>query len=311
MDLRPLHHFLALAETLHFGRASDACHVSPSTLSRTIQQLEASLGVALFERDNRSVALTHAGRLFQRYARDTLEQWALLRQTLMEESGELTGELSIYCSVTASYSFLYELLSEFRLRHPRIEIKLHTGDPADAIARVLGGDEDMAITARPEALPAQLAFKPIATSPLVFIAPSEAAGWLPAVGDPPDRETWARTPMILSESGLARERTDAWFRRFGLKPTIYAQVAGNEAIVSMVGLGFGVGVVPRIVLDNSPLADRVRILEVTPRLAPYDVGLCVLDKKLRNPLVRALWAQVPDEPARKSRPEGRLENSEH
>ena len=45
-----------------------------------------------------------------------------------------------------------------------------------------------------------------------------------------------------------------------MQPTIYAQVAGNEAIVSMVSLGFGVGVVPKIVLDNSPLADRVRAL---------------------------------------------------
>ncbi|SFI09823.1 HTH-type transcriptional activator IlvY [Modicisalibacter xianhensis] len=292
MDIRPLRHFLTLADTLHFGRASDACHVSPSTLSRTVQQLEDSLGVRLFERDNRTVHLTREGRLFQQYARDALEQWELLRHSLMVEAGELAGEISIYCSVTASYSFLYELLSEFRLRYPRIELKLHTGDPADAIGRVLGGEEDMAITARPETLPAQLAFKPIAVSPLVFIAPSEAADWLPASTARPSAEEWARAPMILSESGLARERADAWFRQLGVKPRIYAQVAGNEAIVSMVGLGFGIGVVPKIVLDNSPLADRVRLLDVQPELPPYDVGLCVTEKKLRNPLIRALWEQT-------------------
>lgn len=292
MDLRPLRQFLVLADTLHFGRASDACHISASTLSRSIAHLEDTLGVRLFERDNRSVHLTREGQLFQQYARDALEQWELLRHSLMEEAGELSGEISIYCSVTASYSFLYELLSEFRLRHPRIELKLHTGDPADAIARVLNGDEDMAITARPEALPSQLAFKPIAVSPLVFIAPSEPAGWLPSASARPRPDEWANAPMILSESGLARERADAWFRQLGIKPRIYAQVAGNEAIVSMVGLGFGIGVVPKIVLDNSPLAGRVRLLDVQPRLAPYDVGLCVTDKKLRNPLIRALWDQV-------------------
>lgn len=297
MDLRPLRQFLILADTLHFGRASDACHVSPSTLSRTIQHLEHSLGVLLFERDNRTVHLTREGRLFQQYARDALEQWELLRHSLMEEAGELAGEISIYCSVTASYSFLYELLSEFRLRYPRIELKLHTGDPADAIARVLNGDEDMAITARPETLPGQIAFKPIAVSPLVFIAPSEETDWLPSASARPQPAEWARAPMILSESGLARERADAWFRELGIKPRIYAQVAGNEAIVSMVGLGFGIGVVPKIVLDNSPLADRVRLLEVSPELPPYDVGLCVTDKKLRNPLIRALWTQSPQQPA--------------
>ena len=56
--------------------------------------------------------------------------------------------------------------------------------------------------------------------------------------------------MILSETGLARERFDAWCHTRGIKPRLYAQVAGNEAIVSMVGLGFGIGVVPQIVLTT-------------------------------------------------------------
>jgi LysR family positive regulator for ilvC len=96
--------------------------------------------------------------------------------------------------------------------------------------------------------------------------------------------------MILPETGLARQRADRWFRELGVKPRIYAQVAGNEAIVSMVSLGFGVGVVPEIVLDASPLSEQVTMLRVTPALAPYEVGLFTLEKKLRSPLVRAFWA---------------------
>ena len=68
---------------------------------------------------------------------------------------------------------------------------------------------------------------------------------------------------------------DEWFEERSLAPTIYAQVAGNEAIVSMVSLGFGVGVVPRIVLDNSPLANKVQVLDVQPELEPYEVGPCL------------------------------------
>ena len=83
-----------------------------------------------------------------------------------------------------------------------------------------------------------------------------------------------------------------WFEERGLTPTIYAQVAGNEAIVSMVSLGFGVGVVPRIVLDNSPLADKVQVLDVQPELEPYEVGLFALEKKLKSPLIRAFWEQL-------------------
>ena len=66
--------------------------------------------------------------------------------------------------MTASYSFLFDLLSRLRRDHPRIELKLHTGDPEDAIARVMAGSEDIAIGARPDALPPGLAFKPIARS---------------------------------------------------------------------------------------------------------------------------------------------------
>ncbi len=292
MDIKSLKQFLSLSESLHFGRSSEACHVSPSTLSRTIKQLEEALGVELFERDNRTVRLTRQGQVFQAYAREALMQWDVLRNTLMAEGGELQGEISLFCSVTASYSFLYDILSEFRLNYPRIEIKLHTGDPALAIPRVLAGEEDITIGPRPDSLPQGLAFKPIAVSPLVFIAPSDPAACRALLGDSLAVADWSSVPMILSEEGLARKRVDAWFRKQGIKPRVYAQVGGNEAIVSMVGLGFGVGVVPKIVLDNSPLVARTQILGVSPELEPYDVGLCVLEKRLKSPLISALWAQV-------------------
>lgn len=295
MDMRPLKHFLALADTLHFGRASEICHVSASTLSRSIHQLEESLGVRLFERDNRHVALTRHGATFQGYARESLEQWDQLRLSLMDSAQALTGEISVYCSVTASYSFLYDLLSEFRRHHPGIELKLHTGDPAEAMSRVLAGDEDMAITPRPRHPPEALVFKSLTRSPLVFIAPAtEHASWIPATPESPVAEQWREVPMILSEAGLSRAYSDTWFKALGVTPRIYAQVAGHEAIVSMVGLGFGVGVVPKIVLDNSPLVERVRVLPVKPELPHYDVGLCVLERRLRSPLLRALWETVAE-----------------
>ena len=290
MDLRQLRQFVHLAEALHFGRASAAGHVSPSALSRSIQQLEAEVGAALVDRNNRSVALTAQGETFLGWAREVLTGWDVIRHTVQKQSGELQGEVSLYCSVTASYSFLFELLGRLRRDHPRIEIKLHTGDPEHAIARVMAGSEDIAIGARPDSLPPGLAFKPITRSRLVFIAPVKAGQLHALARRRPAAQQWATTPMILPESGLARQRVDRWFRDLGAQPRIYAQVAGNEAIVSMVSLGFGVGVVPQIVLDASPLADRVAILQVRPALAPYEVGLFTLEKKLRSPLIGAFWA---------------------
>lgn len=289
MDIRQLRQFVHLAEVLHFGRASAASHISPSTLSRSIRQLEEEVATTLFERDNRSVRLTRQGETFLGWAREVLSGWDGIRHTLQEQSGTLQGEVSLYCSVTASYSFLFELLSRLRRDHPQIEIKLHTGNPEDAIARVMAGSEDIAIGARPDALPAGLAFKPITRSRLVFIAPDRHHARAEAGQRLPDPQGWAETPMILPESGLARRRIERWFRDMGITPLIYAQVAGNEAIVSMVSLGLGIGVVPQIVLDNSPLAAEIAILEVQPALTPYEIGLFTLEKQLRSPLVAAFW----------------------
>ena len=289
MDTRQLRQFVHLAETLHFGRASAASNLSPSALSRSIRQLETELGARLLERDNRSVALTRQGETFLGWAREMLSGWDVVRHTVQEQSGALQGEVSLYCSVTASYSFLFELLGRLRRDHPQIEIKLHTGDPEHAITRVMSGSEDIAIGARPDALPAGLAFRPITRSRLVFVAASSDPRRRVLSRRKADRRAWADVPMIVPESGLARQRTDRWFRDLGVTPRVYAQVAGNEAIVSMVSLGFGIGVVPEIVLDNSPLAGNVAVLDVRPALAPYEVGLFTLEKKLRSPLIGAFW----------------------
>ncbi|MCP4751954.1 MAG: hypothetical protein GY866_13755 [Proteobacteria bacterium] len=75
----------------------------------------------------------------------------------------------------------------------------------------------------------------------------------------------------------------------GTKPDVYAQVLGNESIVGMVNLGFGVGVVPHLVIKNSPFADNVEVLSVADPLEPYRIGVCAARKKTGNPLIRAFW----------------------
>ena len=301
MDTRSLKYFLCLADNLHFGKASAESHISISTLSRQIRQLEKELAVTLFVRDNRSVKLTHEGQLFVQYARDAVGQWSSMRNQLAALNGDLQGEVSLYCSVTAVYSLLYDLLNEAREAFPDIEIKLHTGDPDHAIERVLAGEEDMSIAAHPQTLPRGLVFKPITFSPLVFIGPVEEAKQWPlpwqASKQVPSGEfasAWSQVPFIVPEAGLSRQRLDVWFKQLSITPRIYAQVSGNEAIVTMVSLGLGVGLVPKIVLDNSPVADRVAVLPVQPQLQPYHVGVFVQKKSLNNPLVKAFWSLLPE-----------------
>jgi len=290
MDFRTLTHFIVLSETLHFGQASQRVNISTSALSRNIRQLETEVNATLFDRDNRSVNLTADGHKFLTYARNAVQQWDQIRFELTDPADQLHGEISLYCSVTASHSILVDLLNHFRPTHPGVEIRLQTGDPQHAIARVVGLEEDIAIAARPATLPAGMIFNPIQETPLVFIAPMESGDLNLAQVPPLSAQGWGQVPMILAASGIARTRVDAWFRDLAVTPKIYAQVAGNEAIVSMVSLGLGVGVVPKIVLDNSPFATRVRIVDVAPALEPYDLGLVTLKRHLNNPLVKAFWS---------------------
>ena len=62
----------------------------------------------------------------------------------------------------------------------------------------------------------------------------------------------------MAEQGLSRQRLEQWWRKKSIHGRIYAQVAGHEAMVSMVSLGLGVAMVPKIVFDNSPLKDKVQ-----------------------------------------------------
>ncbi len=171
MDIRALSVFLAVSDTLNFSRGSELLHMSVSAVSRTIQRLEDELGQPLLERDNRSVRLTGAGREFREYARNAVAEWQQLRRTLGSEE-ELAGEVSLYCSVTATYSVLAPILEAFRATHPSVEIKMHTGDQADGIGRILEGRDDIAVSGCPSQLPRRLEFLPLLESPLQFCAPA-------------------------------------------------------------------------------------------------------------------------------------------
>lgn len=287
MDILNLKLFLHLAESLHFGKTSAACHMSPSTLSRQIQKIESEVGHPLFERDNRKVSLTENGIKFRQYAKESLERWNEFNYSLNNEIHELKGEICMYCSVTASYSVLPKLLSDFRKKHPKIEIKLRTGDPASSIEKIMNDEVDIVVAAKPDSLSPKLDFITIAESPLLFIGPKEHCSVTEMLDE--QEIQWGKIPMIIPERGLARKRIDQWFRKKGIKPNIYAQVLGNEGIVSMVNLGFGVGIVPHLVINNSPFEDKVQVLNITNPLEPYHVGVCISRKKAGNSLIKAFW----------------------
>ncbi len=285
----------ALASSLHFGRAAAQCNVSSSTLSRMIRRLEHELGCRLFERSSRNVRLTREGEALRDHSEDLLERLEALRRGLGKEAPSLGGSVSLYCSVTASYSILAELLPTYRRDYPRVEVKVHTGDESIGIRRIQQAQEDLAIVACPDRLPQGLQFLELVSTPLVFIAPANAAspgGARSAANRSLMSKAWAAQPFVMPEAGLARARIDRWFEQLGVKPAVYAQVSGNEAIAGMVALGMGCAIVPLLVLKESPFRDRIKLLDVLPVLPAFRIGLCCRSRSLGNPLVQSLWAHA-------------------
>ncbi len=212
-------------------------------------------------RDNRTVTLTEAGeelRVFASKRCCSINSCA----TPSISGPSLSGELHIFCSVTAAYSHLPPILDRFAQEHPSVEIKLTTGDAADAMEKVVTGEADLAIAGKPETLPGAVAFSMLENLAVVLIAPRYPARCVTKF------RQRSRTGLQCRLSWPIRDRCAGelnwWFRRNKISnPMIYATVGGHEAMVSMVALGCGVALLPEVVLENSPepVRNRVMILE--------------------------------------------------
>ena len=297
MDNKLLAMFTHLSETLHFAKTAEAFHVSPSTLSRQIQRLEEQVGCDLLIRDNRSVHLTEAGQKFQQYAEEQQIQWQLFKDSIDQKHQQLSGKLHIYCSVTAAYSHLPPLLERFRKLHPLVEIMLSTGDAADAVDQVQNQKVDFAIAAKPENLPKSIYHFPIAQIALAIIAPTMQCKVKQLIDQSPNLNTlnWSQIPIIRAGYGPVRSRFEQWYRKKQQgKPNIYATASGHEALVSMVALGCGIGVVPEVVVENSPVKERVQILNDKTAIPPFELVICCQNQAKTKPLISAFFEAVGD-----------------
>lgn len=282
MDIRSLELFQHLASSLHFSKTAEALFVSPSTLSRAIQRLEQECGTPLFVRDNRKVKLTAAGAKLLGFSQQTLTEWKKVKGELQQQHQQLQGELSLFCSVTASQSHLPKLLDNFRHKYPQVEIKLSTGDPALSVSKVMQQEVDAAIAIHTPDFPAELQFLSLGEIPLVLIAPKDT------MLNRLEQVDWRQHSLVLPDSGPSKRIVHHWFAEQGIRPRVYAKVAGNEAIVSMVALGCGLGIVPQIVLDHSSLSQKVNRITLDD-IEPYQLGLCCLRKRAAEPAIQALF----------------------
>lgn len=166
---RQLRVFSEVARHLSFARAAEALHLTPPAVTMQVKELEAHVGLPLFDRSGRQVALTTAGEYMLVYARRMLATLKDAEDAAARLKGVELGQLVIGMVSTAKY-FLPKLLARFREEHPGVEIRLAVGNREQLVALLHAGEVDIAIMGRP---PKELATRaePFAAHPHVFVAP--------------------------------------------------------------------------------------------------------------------------------------------
>jgi DNA-binding transcriptional LysR family regulator len=270
-----------LAEELHFGRAARRLSISQPPLSLNIQQLEASVGARLFERDSRGVRLTAAGRAFRESAAALLAQAEQARLLAREIEAGAVGRLRVGFVGSMLYRGLPQRLQEFQARYPGIHVALTELNSQEQIDALLHGELDAGFvhTSRvPDELAATLAH----SEPFVCCMPADHP-----LGS---RKTVALTdlrgePFVL----FSRKASPDYYSRIfdmcaaqGFYPQIRHEVRHWLSVVSLVSQGMGVAVVPAA-LARSGMAGAV-FRPLADATVPSEV-YCV-------------WKQAPDHPAR-------------
>ena len=156
MELRALRYFVVLAEELHFGRAARRLSLTQPPLSQAIAKLERELGVRLFERTRRKVALTLAGATFLDEARATLARAAQAVELVQRAQRGEVGRLSIGYLAATAYTLLPLVLRDFSRSYPGVKLELRELTIPQQHAALLKGDIDVAIL-RPPVSEAELA----------------------------------------------------------------------------------------------------------------------------------------------------------
>jgi len=149
MNLRDIQYIIAVAETRHFGKAAERCYVSQPTLSGQIRKLEEELGVAIFERTSRSVAITPVGEQILAIGRQITEQVDAIQQLARAQQDPLAGPLRLGAIPTLSPYLMPLILLPLKRRHPQMKLVLSEELTESLLQRLHHHEIDAALLATP------------------------------------------------------------------------------------------------------------------------------------------------------------------
>ena len=248
MQLRHLECFLAVAEELHFTRAAQRLHLSQPPLSRHIKELEQELGVTLFQRTRRNVALTDAGRAYEQRVHAIFDQLEQARDEAQRiQRGEM-GTLTVGFVGALTYEFLPGLLRRYRARMPNVHLALRDLVPAEQIGALATGRIDVGFAGiLPDDCGPEVAHRVLRRERMVAALPD---GHVLAKRKTVPLAALAEEPWVVIETKIS-PTYDRFIHRLcaeaGFAPRIEHEASRAQAMLGLVAVGLGVTIVPQTI----------------------------------------------------------------
>lgn len=270
LTFRQLQVFAEVARHNSFARAAEALHLTPPAVTMQVKELESNIGVVLFERSGRRVALTTAGEYFLVHSRRLLGALKEAEDAMMHFRKVRAGVLTVGIVSTAKY-FVPRLLARFRVRHPGLDLRLTVSPNREGLVALLARNEvDLAIMGRP---PREMSTRaePFAAHPLVMVGPADhrVAGTESVA-----LSALASDPFIVRESGSGtRDAMQAWFRTQRFVPRETMEMSSNETIKQAVMAGMGVSFLSLHTIGLEVRSGLIAVLPIdgTPVMRTWNV----------------------------------------
>ncbi|MDX2175528.1 MAG: LysR substrate-binding domain-containing protein [Candidatus Sumerlaeia bacterium] len=234
-ELRELRYFAAVAEELSFTRAASRCGVGQSALSQSVAQLEARLGVALFDRGERRVRLTPAGEVLLDRAKRAIAAAREAAEAMEPFSGGGAGRLRVGVVQTVNALAVPQVVGELARRFPAARFDVRELPAAGVEELVATGDLDLGVGFHPVARPT-LELQPLAREEILLIEWRGRGGPVPVVGA---GDLAGRALVLLAPAFCTRRLVDAAFAEHGVRLDPTVETNSVEGALAMVrGNGF-------------------------------------------------------------------------
>jgi len=241
MDFDQIETFLEVARLSSFSRAAERRFRTQPAISSQIRALEEEVGARLLDRSGGKVAVTAAGKVFQRYAEETLEQRRIMLVALAEMHRVPRGEIVVSANEGTCLHILPEVFAEFKRQYPKVGVNVKRLEHNKILEAIIENSCDFGIVSMP--VPdKRLTVVPIHRDELVVITPPDH----PLARRP--KVTIAEVvqyPLLLPKVGRTRDLLEKLFDDRGLKPAVSMELDSSELLKRFVAADVGIGFIPR------------------------------------------------------------------